>query len=127
MKKILLQEFRRKRKDFDRFYRSCERTYYAKQYLQIESLQTSNPREFWNKVKKLGPGGNKNAARVLGIILEDGSVSYDKNVVTLKWLNDISSHYNPVDSDSFDQEFYHQICEINEQMEELYVDDDGLQ
>ena len=127
MKKILLQEFRRKRKDFDRFYRSCERTYYAKQYLQIESLQTSNPREFWNKVKKLGPGGNKNAARVLGIILEDGSVSYDKNVVTLKWLNDISSLYNPVDSDLFDQEFYHQICEINEQMEELYVDDEGLQ
>ena len=63
---------------------------------------------------KLGPGGNKNAARVLGIILEDGSVAYEKKGVTLKWLNDISSLYNSVDSDLFDQEFYHQICKINE-------------
>ena len=44
----------------------------------LESINTKNPKEFWNKIKKLGPQKSNVSDQVL---LDDGSLTSNKNTV----------------------------------------------
>ena len=47
------------RKNFDRSLRRAEREYRAKQRDELCSLQNQDPRQFWERVKQMAPGGKK--------------------------------------------------------------------
>ena len=52
---ILRNEYLLAQKVFDKALRKNERTYYRKQLERIEKVNTSNPREFWDHIKKAKP------------------------------------------------------------------------
>ena len=124
-KRNLLCEFREKRRLFDQSYHSAERTFYAKQYMDIESLETSNPRGFWNKVNQLGPSNIK-APQKPCVRLDEDTVSFDKGIIMHKWYDDISGLFQEISSPIYDSHFYNQVCELNIEMEHL-CEDDGLE
>ena len=56
VRELLRQEFVQLRNDFDREYRRCERQYYKQEQEHIATLDSTDPKQFWEYVKKLGPG-----------------------------------------------------------------------
>ena len=51
-------------------------------------MQTSNPKEFWNEINKLGPGKNKQSPSY--VKMDDGTISRDKMDILKKWKQDFS-------------------------------------
>ena len=47
--------YRLKRHIFDKRYRQLERAYKREKWQNIEKIQTDNPADFWEGIKKLGP------------------------------------------------------------------------
>lgn len=75
-------EFKQARRRFDNSYRKAEREYRKEQGKHISNLRTDNPKEFWQAIKNLGPGKQRDT--VSGVKLEDGSISLDPNIVLQK-------------------------------------------
>ena len=89
---------------FDKVPRQKARAYNRGLVLQIEELQTKNPKEFWRHIKNLGPRASKDFP------LE---VYENENLVTNldaknQWSNDVSDLYNRPDNlpVGYDAEFY---------------------
>ena len=54
-KRDLRHKFKLARSEFDKVYRREERKFKREQILDLETFCTSNPTEFWEKLKQLGP------------------------------------------------------------------------
>ena len=72
-------EFKTARKTFDKILRQEERKFTKERREKIQTLNTSNPKEFWNEIKKLGPG-RKNTI-IDNVVMDDGTYSNDPNVI----------------------------------------------
>ena len=48
-------EFKLAQKQFDREYRKAERTFMLNKQIEIEAVNTSDPKKFWQTLKQLGP------------------------------------------------------------------------
>ena len=93
-KKIKLKlhnEFKICQSQFHKLLKSTERNYFRGFGNTLETINTKNPKEFWNKIKKLGPQKSNISDQVL---LDDGSLTSDKNTVFQKWVNDFKGLYN---------------------------------
>jgi len=67
-------------------------------------MSTSNPNEFWRKIKKLGPRNSKTIP--IEIVNESGSTVRDENLVFEKWKRDFHNLYNCDDTSDFDEIVY---------------------
>ena len=65
--------------------RQAERQYQAVQRNKIKRLNTRNPKEFWWEVNKLGL--QKGDKAIDCVLLENGDVSYDPELIREKWKN----------------------------------------
>lgn len=74
--------------------------------IEIESISTNNPKEFWDKINTLGPRSDKSIP--CEIIDENGNVVRNENEVLEKWKRDFESLYNGTDNSEFDSEHYNQ-------------------
>jgi hypothetical protein len=72
-KSQLHNEYKRSRLIFDKQLRFYERIYKRKKVMEIDALDTTNPKEFWKELKKLGPRKCKNIPMYV----------YDENVILL--------------------------------------------
>ena len=91
VKNKLRTEFDEARKTFDKELRRAERLYNSQQRDKIHQLRTDNPKQFWSVINKLGPVVHKdeqNAVRT-----EDGSISFDHQVIMKKWKDDFEVLY----------------------------------
>ena len=111
--KNLYEKFIVKRNTFDKLLRRTERTYNRKKALDIESINTSNPTEFWKQINNLGP---KRSSKIPMEVYDEkgpeGGVKIrDENYVFEKWKDEFYSLYNmPPDFDpNFDNDFYEEI------------------
>lgn len=97
------------RKSFDKLLRKTERSYFRNKALEIENINTSNPTEFWQYIKSLGP--KRKSAIPMQVYNSDGSKTDDCDSVMDKWKSEFRNLYNmPDDIDSaFDSEFYENI------------------
>ena len=90
-KNKLHNEYKISQAKFDKCLRNTERNYFRAFGNDIEAINTRNPKEFWNKIKQLGPQKSNISDQVL---LDDGSLTKDKNTVFQKWVNDFKGLYN---------------------------------
>jgi hypothetical protein len=109
---------------FDKNFRFYRRKYSKAQMNEIEKLQTNNPKEFWEKISKLGPR-RKNVIP-MEILNADGTINSNSDMVLLQWKNDFENLYKITDTENFDTDFYERAqynLEIkeNHMLDPLYV------
>ena len=72
--------------------------------IELDEINTSNPRKFWETLKRLGPKRKNDVPKV--VRLDNGHMTTDECTIKDKWFNDYSKLYNHVDNDvDFDNEF----------------------
>ena len=111
--KDLRNRFISKRKHFDKLLRSTERSYNQKKSIEIETINTENPVEFWKQIGALGP---KRSSKIPFEVYDDNNSEApnritDEKAVLDKWKQDFSQLYNmPSEiNSSFDLEFFEHI------------------
>ena len=109
----LYHDFRSKQKLFNRLLRRTERSFYRKKAIDIETINTTNPTEFWKQIKALGP---KRSSTIPMKVYDEngpegGNTIPDENYVMNKWKEEFYSLYNmPSELNSnFDAVFYNDI------------------
>ena len=106
-----------KRREFDKNFRTAERRYHAERRNRINQLNTTEPKEFWTEINKLGkPKVNKNDFRTKR---EDGSLENNGNRVLSKWANEFKNLYNTQGSLDFNENHLKQISKAQEEAENL--------
>ena len=90
---------------FDKTYKKTKRQYQEGKVKAIETLNTENPKLFWQEIRNLGP--RKSSSIPCAVYGDDGSIDYNEKNVFEKWKNDFSMLYNtePLPG-SFDDDFY---------------------
>ena len=89
-KQSFKQDFLLARSKFDKALRSSERQY-NKQFLdKLEIINTTNPKDFWNTIKYLGP-----RKQCIPMEVEiNGKRCSDKNIVLEKWASEFENLLN---------------------------------
>ena len=110
-KSYLKDQFYHRRKLFDKLLRKTERSYYRKKALDIEELNTSNPTEFWQHIKSLGPQSSSKIPMEVYVDGVEGDKTDNHNDVLNKWKNDFKELYNRPDDNTLncDDIFYSEI------------------
>ena len=108
---------------FDKRKRQIEREYNKTKLLEIHSVCTDNPKEFWKCIKNLGPSKKKDIPMQVYV---DGNVATDKTSVLNQWKSDYEGLYNrPTELlQEFDSPFYEEAMAQKAVMEgEMYSPD----
>ena len=124
-KTILHHRFKSKRAIFDKSLRQAERPYNRRLADDIEYLNTNNPTDFWNHIKRLGPKMKKDIP--MKVRSDDDTFSEDIDDVLNTWKSDFDHLYNEPDPSylEFDDTFLH--YKISERIAyELNTGDDTL-
>ena len=94
-KRLKHTEFRMKQHQFDRRFRFFERKYKYEQCDNIETLNTTDPKQFWEKLNSLGP--KKKQIIPLEVYDENNNIVRKKQAVLDKWKAEFSGLYNDSD------------------------------
>ena len=92
----LRKDFQIAQKNFDRRLRHCERKHKQTMCIDIETMTSNNPSEFWNKIKQLGP--RRHSSIPMEIYDNDGEIIIDEQIVLEKSKEDFQNIYNMDDS-----------------------------
>ncbi len=85
----------------------------------MEQVNTSDPREFWKMLKKLGP--NRKESIPWEVYDDNGEINCTKEFVINKWKNDFSQLYNNND-DVYDNNFRTEIINAKSHLERGMLD-----
>ena len=86
-------EFKSAQRQFDKVLRQKKRSYERSRVHMLEKANTDNPTEFWRCISNMGPKkGNSIPGEVL---LEDGTSSFDKDIILNKWMSDFRDLLTP--------------------------------
>lgn len=77
-------------RQFDKAVQSSKRCFWRQQQDNIQELETSDPKAFWQQVKKLGVANERRQVIPWEVLLPDGSASTDKDVVLDTWKQDFA-------------------------------------
>ena len=101
---------------FDKELRNTERKYNQQVVCDIDEVCTSNPSEFWNYLKSLGP---RKKNHIPMKVYEGDSMITDIEQVLERWKLDFESLYNNQSGEEeFDQEFYTDLMDIKMRREQ---------
>jgi len=100
---------------FDSCYSKAKRNFEREKRCNIERLNTENPREFWEAIKRLGP--RKNSDIPMEVYDEHGNVKNDVNYVLNTWSKEYEILYQGYNVDEFNGAFYSFAMEEIERME----------
>ena len=120
-------EFQLERSMFDKLLRTKARQYNVNKIKELESLVKCNYKEFWCKVKQLGPN-TKITSSKFGVKI-DGNISEDPQIITQKWYDDYSKLYSgsPYDVGILAQSFYNIVLNLVESKEQEMKDQNYVQ
>ena len=112
--KLLKNYFFLARKTLDKALKLAERNYNIQLLNNLETLQTNHPKEFWNKIRNLGPQ-NQNVPEKVEINKE---VFENSDIVLDKWASDFENLLNEkTNHTNFDENFYNKIIEQKQSRE----------
>ena len=86
-KGLLKNDFFLARKTFDKALKSAERNYNIQLLNNLETLQTNHPKEFWNKIRNLGPQ-KQNVPEKVEI---NNELFENSDIVLDKWASDFEN------------------------------------
>lgn len=118
-KRYLRSLYIESRNKFDKLLRQTERAYRQLQAVELEEISTSNPTEFWRKIKSLGPRTNKTIP--LEVIENDSVISEERRVFE-KWRTDFKNLYNRSENSDFDDVHYDR-AKLHKQLLEMNMQD----
>ncbi|VDI60035.1 Hypothetical predicted protein [Mytilus galloprovincialis] len=104
IKTTLRNNFMQTRNCFDKNLRRAERTYRRTVAIEIETMTSKNPTDFWEKIRKLGPRSNKCIPQE--VVDDNGTITRSEQEVLERWRSDFENLYNGLSSDEFDSEHY---------------------
>jgi len=109
VKQMLRKNFLESQHQFDKYLRYTERTYFKNLAENLENINTTNPKEFWDHINRLGP--RKKTEIPMRVYNEQGDILSDVDQVLKKWEMDFSSLYNSNDNTTtdFDAQFYEEL------------------
>ena len=90
----LYSDFKESQRVFDRELRKAERTYNRGLAIEIESVHTTNPREFWKYICSLGPRKEKTLPLKVYTGNNNTEITSDINAVLSTWKEAFSNLYN---------------------------------
>ena len=97
--------FTLKRSQFDKLLRNSERKYNRELADKIDSLNTEDPKQFWDHIKKLGPSKRKQIP--MQIYDENGVLTNDTESVLNHWKLEYQTLFHMSESSAdFDEDFY---------------------
>ena len=124
----LKRSFLEAQKLFDKTLKKCRRAYQMQLQDKVETLNTSNPTEFWKYINELGPKKKVNVP--LEVLNSENKICSDTKTVLQIWKNDFESLFqNKMAEHVFDDNFYiHLINErnIQENAASTMIDNDSL-
>ncbi len=88
----LRHEFQEAQKIFDQNYRKTERSYRKNTIIEIENFSSSNPNNFRDSIKKLGPRKTKDIP--MEVYDNDNNIVTDLPNVLNKWKSEFETLYN---------------------------------
>ena len=99
---------------FDKELRRTERHYHRELADKIEEFNSSDPKQFWEQIKKLGPQSGKSIPEK--VYTENGELSDDIYFVKSQWKSEFETLYNKPESDNvlYDDSFYNHILSKKE-------------
>lgn len=100
----LHNDYIQSRQVFGKTLRRTERSYRKSVAVDIETMSSRNPNDFWEKIRNLGPRRNKNIP--FEVIDESGNITRNEQDVLERWRCDFENLYNGVQSDEFDFDHY---------------------
>ena len=120
IKSQLRRDFQTAQNTIDRTLRKYERQYKRSMCNDIENMSTENPREFWNKIKTLGPRKSTNIP--MEIYNENGEVLTNEKCVLNRWKTDFENIYNNESVDDFDSAFQREALSHKRLLEDRMLD-----
>ena len=106
IKRNLQQEFKLVLNKLDKLIKQRKRQYERGQLIYIETLNLTNPNEFWDQINKLGPT-NRKRFEWNECVDENGFLTKDINEILRIWESEYYKLYN-LNDDSFDDDFMHE-------------------
>ena len=105
LKSSLKSIFLKNRKLFDKALKHKERSFNRKFTESLETLNTHNPREFWNKISSMGA----KKVKVPTIVKNDKQITSNLEDVLSEWKNAFSNIYNRKTSRmTYTEKIYHE-------------------
>ena len=83
-KQTLKEKWLQDRKVFDKELQKAKRNYWFILQQELLTLQSNNPKDFWQYIKHIG---NEKSSVPREVLMEDGSVCKDKNKVLDRWAD----------------------------------------
>ena len=128
VKSIQRLEFLKARQIFDKELRTKEKRFRFKQIAEMENLSLTNSRNFWGKMKNIGP---RVQSKIPLLVEIEGGVTNDINKVCSKWQTDFYRLYNYNIGDATCRNFYELICSHlsvmeNEMLQDGYTQNEFL-
>lgn len=121
IKQKLLSEFKEHQHAFDKILRKKERAYNREQIISFDEINPNNPKEFWDKLKKLGP---KRKTSIPIKVRKNEEIITNETEVLNTWKEDFEKLYNcPVNQDD---EFHNEIKRKKEQNEQSQVENEEI-
>ena len=104
---------------FDKMLRRKEHAFNKSQIDKLEQINTDNPTQFWNYIKKCRP--RKDADIPFTVRAEDGMITSEESIVLKTWEIEISNIFNRSDEvlNKFDTAFFNDKKLQKELMEDL--------
>ncbi len=115
----LRQQFKQARNNFDKLLKRRQREYRRGFLIIAERLNTSDPREFWKHIQKLGPR-TKNPIP-WEVYDSSGNINTDREFILNHWKSEYSQLYND-GSGSYDDVFKADIMTTKEHKERSMQD-----
>ncbi|VDI60355.1 Hypothetical predicted protein [Mytilus galloprovincialis] len=120
VKSAIRREYSQARDVFDKNLRRTERTYKKAMAVDIETMVTTNPNEFWEKIKKLGPRKVKDIP--MEVVGESEEILSNEEDVLNKWRIDFENLYNGKNNIEFENDHYNQ-SKVHKQLLESEMED----
>ena len=106
---------------FNKALKKEKRNYDRKFVIELDAINTSNPRKFWETLKGLGPRRNNDVPSI--VKLDNGEMTSGDSMVKEKWFSDYNKFYNYVEYDDDFDNFLEDIAEYSKTLENTMVYD----
>ena len=103
---------------FDKSLKCKKRSFYKGKLLQLETLNSKNPNEFWNYIKNLGP---RKVNKIPWAVEIEGDTVTDHKLVLEKWKSDFENLY-AVNENGFDDTFMKEVQKENSATAQSFID-----
>ena len=117
-KHVLHKNYKDIRSHFDRRYNQLKRQFNRQERDNIASMNTEDPKEFWDKIKRMGP--QKDATIPMEVPVTEHEVVTDPQAVLRRWQTDFEALYNRFIDNSNNEEFLQEVQTFREQFENAH-------